>query len=113
MPLDRIQVEGTPEEVIAKLRELPAEARYFVQITRRVEQPVMTQELRAAMERLSRPRTPEEIEEIRRRTTVYTPPPLVLPPGKTIEDVVRELGPGPDDPVESEEEIRRALEEMS
>ncbi len=54
-------------------------------------------------------RTPEEIEETRRRVLEASRPPRDLPPGKTLADVV--VGQWPGD--ETDEQIQEALERLS
>ena len=54
-------------------------------------------------------RTPEEIEEARRRIDARSPPPRPLPPGKTLSDMVEGTWPGD----ETDEQIREALERLS
>jgi hypothetical protein len=110
MALDRFQIEGTPEEVIARLKELMTDGHYYVKVSRLIDEPVIDARSEEFLQRM-RARTPEEIEDVRRRTTVYTAPPIVLPPGKTFEDVVREMGP--DEPTETDAELSRVLKEMS
>lgn len=54
-------------------------------------------------------RTPEEIEEVRRRLSALSRPPTPIPKGKTLEDMV--VGTWPGD--ETDEQIREALEKLS
>ena len=54
-------------------------------------------------------RTPEEIERTREEISRTSRPPRPLPPGKTLEDVLREFWPRD----ETEEQVREALERLS
>jgi hypothetical protein len=54
-------------------------------------------------------RTPEEIEETRRRLIALSPPPTPIPEGKTLSDMVEGKWPGD----ETDEQIREALERLS
>ena len=104
-------VSGTPEEILAAVRELPEGHRYHVEIIR-LNPPLPPEELERLHERLKDRRTPEQIQADRDRLYAASRPPLALPPGKTAEDMMRELGPWPD-PDESEDDVEDALEEMS
>jgi hypothetical protein len=110
MPLDRFQVEGTREDVLARLREMLADGHYSVRVSRLIESPAPNPGADAHFQSL-RSRTPEEIEAARKRTTVYTPPLIKLPPGKTLEDVIRDVGP--EGAAMSPDEVRRYLAELS
>ena len=109
----RKTLSGTPEEILAAVRELPEGHRYHVEINRL--DPVDPDELKRLEELAVDLRTPEQIQADRDRILAASRalhPRLELPPGKTADDVMRELGPWPD-PTESDEEIEDALEEMS
>ena len=64
--------------------------------------------IKLAVERLIN-RTPEEVLADRERILAKTPPPRPLPEGKTLNDVVEGTWPGD----ETDEEINKALEELS
>ena len=64
MPPDRFQVEGTPEEVIARLREMLTDGHYSVKVSRLIVNPAPNPEIDAFFQKL-RSRTPEEIEAAR------------------------------------------------
>ena len=106
----RKKLSGTPEEILAAVRELPAGHRYFVEITR-LDPPLSSEELERLTEELKDRRTPEQIQADRERLLAAAPPPLQLPPGKTAEDVMRELGPWPD-PDDSDEKVLEEIEDL-
>jgi hypothetical protein len=109
----RKKLSGTPEEILAAVRQLPPGHRYFVDIIR-LDPPPSPEELDRLREELKDRRTPEEIQADRERILAASRPPRPLPPGKTLADVIREFRErNPDDTHDTDEEIEDALEEMS
>jgi hypothetical protein len=107
----RKTLSGTPEEILAAVRELPPGHRYHVEIIR-LDPPPSPEELKRMEEAAKDRRTPEQIQADRERLIV--PPQTPLPPGKTLADVIREFREKyPDDTHDTDEEIEDALEEMS
>ena len=107
----RKKLSGTPEEILAAVRELPAGHRYFVEILR-LDPPPTPEEMERLLEQAKDRRTPEQIQSDRERLIV--PPQIPLPPGKTLADVIRAFREKyPDDTHDTDEEIEDALEEMS
>ena len=109
----RKKLSGTPEEILAAVRELPTGHRYFVDIIR-LDPPPSPEEMERLREQFKDRRTPEQIQADRERILAASPPPTPLPPGKTLADVIREFREQyPDDTNDTDEEIEDALEEMS
>lgn len=106
----RKKLSGTPEEILAAVRELPEGHRYHVEIIR-LDPPPSAAELERLREEFEDRRTPEEIQATRERLLAKSPPPLQLPPGKTAEDVMRELGPWPD-PDDTDEKVLEEIEDL-
>jgi hypothetical protein len=107
----RKTLSGTPEEILAAVRELPAGHRYFVEIVR-LDPPSKPN---AAMEEATRKmnsRTPEQVQSDREAILAASRKPQELPPGKTIEDVLKEFR-AQFPPTETDEEVEDALEGMS
>jgi hypothetical protein len=99
--------QGTPADLARALDELPKAMQYRMTL-----QPVSTgaesTTLETAIARL-KSRDPREKAALRERILSAIPPPMPLPPGKTLEDVV--MGQWPGD--ESDEVVFAALEKLS
>ena len=106
----RKKLSGTPEEILAAVRELPEGHRYHVEIIR-LDPPPSPEELKQMEEAAKDRRTPEQVQADRERLLAACPPPLPLPPGKTVEDMMRELGPWPD-PDASDEKVLEEIEDL-
>ena len=83
----RRNFSGTPEEILAAVRELPEGHRYHVEIIR-LDPPPSPEELKRMEEEFKDRRTPEQIQADRER--LITPPQIPLPAGKTLADALQE-----------------------
>ena len=103
--------EGSRDEIVSQLQQLP-DQNYHVEIVGVNAGVNGLAPPNAALEEAIRKmtsRTHEEMLASRARILAKSRPPRPLPPGKTLEDVVAGTWPGD----ETDEEIFRALEELS
>ena len=99
--------EGTPAEIAYFVNGLPPK-RYHIEISD-LGEPVAERDYLAEAVRRARERTPEQMSADRADVLAGVRKGAPLPPGKTLDDVVRGKWPGD----ETDEEIRAALEELS
>jgi hypothetical protein len=100
-------VEGTPEEIASVLNELPPK-RYRVEI-RDLNGGASDRDSLDEAVRDALTRTHEQMLADRAEVLAGSRKPTPLPPGKTLDDMVRGKWPGD----ETDEQIRAALEELS
>jgi hypothetical protein len=107
----RKTLSGTPEELLAAIRELPPGHRYHVEIVRLDPPSDPNAAMEEAIQKMNA-RTPEQLEADRSEILHSSRKPRELPPGKTLDDVMREFREQ-FPPTETDEEVEDALEEMS
>lgn len=105
--IPRKVIEGTPSEIKSFVEDLPP-LRYHVEITEPQEQKAEIDPLEEAIRRWNA-RTPEQVQADREEVLAGSKKPRPLPPGKTLDDMVRGKWPGD----ETDEQIQAALEELS
>ena len=106
----RKKLSGTPEEILAAVRELPPGHRYHVEIIR-LDPPPSPEELKQMEEAAKDRRTPEQVQADRER--LITPPRIPLPAGKTLADALQEWhAKHPTDPDDTDEGIEDDIEDL-
>jgi hypothetical protein len=99
--------EGTPDELATFLKSLPPK-RYHIEIAD-LGEPAPEKNYLADAVRRALERTPEQMLADRADVLAGVRKGAPLPPGKTLDDVVKGKWPGD----ETDEQIRAALEELS
>jgi hypothetical protein len=99
--------EGTRDEIATFLSHLPPQ-RYHIEISD-VDGPGPERDYLAEALQRARERTPEQLQADRADVLAGVRKGTPLPPGKTLDDMVRGKWPGD----ETDEQIRSALEELS
>lgn len=106
----RKKLSGTPEEILAAVRDLPLGHRYHVEIIR-LDPPPSAKELKRMEEAAKDRRTPEQVQADRER--LIAPPQIPLPAGKTLADALQEWhAQYPTDPDDTDEGIEDELEAL-
>ena len=97
--------EGTPDQLITYLRQMPKTERYrLVSISTEDKNDTLSRAILAAQSR-----TPEQIAKVRARILSSSPPPRPLPEGKTFCEALAGQWPGD----ETDEQVQAALDELS